>query len=83
MNLERLLVCRTNGTLVVVVKEISENKRICIPAALTELLKAFPSVADEKLKESSHHRNIDHKIDLTPRASLSNLVHYKFSPPES
>lgn len=57
--------------LVIVVKEVTEIKKICIPTAISELLKAFPSITENVVIKLPLHITIDHRIDLMPRSFIA------------
>ena len=54
-----------------------------IPEAIQPLIKEFEKCFPEELPTSlPPMHNIQHCIDLAPRASLPNLPHYKMNPQE-
>lgn len=67
----------------VVVKELQEARKNFIPKAVTEILKAFPSIVEAKTAQVPLHRAVDHRVEFIPWASLPNLAHYRLSPVET
>ncbi|RVW32882.1 Transposon Ty3-G Gag-Pol polyprotein [Vitis vinifera] len=71
-----------NFVVALVVKGQSEAT-INIPTKVQEVLADFPDLSPNELpNELPPMRNIQHHIDLVPRASLPNLPHYRMSPTE-
>ena len=71
-----------NFVVALVVKDQFEAT-IDIPTKVQEVLADFPYLyPNELLNELPPMQNIQHHIDLVPRASLPNLPHYRMSPTE-
>ena len=70
-----------------VVKRVVESRdlvRAQVPMERLTLLEDFDDVIPEDLPIGlPHMRNIQHRIDLIPRASLLKLPHYRMSPKEN
>ncbi|GKC82005.1 transposon ty3-I gag-pol polyprotein [Tanacetum coccineum] len=65
-------------------KGVEDFMKNTIPAVVKPLLAEFSKiVADDTLDAFTPLRNIQHQIDLIPKASLPNLPHYRMSPKES
>jgi len=64
-------------------KEITRESDIAIPLEVTPVIAEFADVFPEDLSDKFPPiRDIQHAIDLVPRASLLNLPHYKMNPTE-
>lgn len=51
-----------------------------IPNCIKQLLNEFPTVTDDQISSVPPVREMDHKIDLLPGASLPNLLHNRLGP---
>lgn len=68
--------------LTLLVKEVTQSRKVYVPKAVEELLSNFSRITDDVQHSLAPHRSVDHRIDLLPGASLPNLPHYRLSPGE-
>ena len=74
----------TGVSYALVVKGVEDGMDNVIPEVIKPVLEEFIKVvADDTPDSLPPLRNIQHQIDLVPRASLPNLPHYRMSPKES
>ena len=68
---------------VLVAREAEPNIEMPIPEHITPILKEFSKILSKDLPcELPPMKDIQHAIDLVPRAILSNLPHYRTNPAE-
>ena len=66
-----------------VAREAEPNIKVQIPGHITPILKEFSEILPKDLScELPPMRDIQHAIDLVPRATLSNLSYYRMNPAE-
>lgn len=54
-----------------------------IPGCIRQMLVEFPDVISQNQGLLPPSREVDHRIDLVPKAALPNLPHYRLSPKET
>ncbi|XP_020257552.1 uncharacterized protein LOC109834065 [Asparagus officinalis] len=69
--------------MILITREVAKESNTSLPPEVTPMISEFANVFPEDLPEKlPPMRDIQHAIDLVPRASLTNLPHYRMNPTE-
>lgn len=69
--------------LTLLLKEVEIPSGQPLPECIQTILFDYPAIAGDSTAHLPPSHLVNHRIDLTPRASLPNLAHYQLSPKEA